>query len=200
MRTSTMEIDICCKGLLDVPGDVNISVTELILASNQIRWIEGPAFHGLLILEILDLNFNQVTYISPKAFRSNHVLRRINLIDHRLMAIPENFGEAADSLEILAMKVLISKHILQRVNLTGYPRLWEITFSNAAPANGIFTLKNLPRMTALYAEHCALTSFPNLSEAPNLWKASLHTGFFTSIPQEQLARSTRLQYLNRPGG
>ena len=199
VTSSEFTIDICCQKLLDVPQDINNSITSLDLKWNRIRQIMENAFDDLYLLEFLNLDFNKVSYISPKAFRNNHVLHYIKLYDHRLMAIPEQFGEAADSLVRLEMKVR-SKHILQSVNFTDYPLLEWVSFTKSAPANGVITLKNLPSLKLWYGEHCALTSFPNFSEAPHLEKANLHTGFFPLIPQEYLAGSTKLKHLNLPNG
>ena len=95
----------------------------------------------------------------------------------------------------------MGKHTLQNVNFTDYPLLEWISFRKNIPADGIITLKKkLPSFRFWFAEHCALTSFPNLSEAPNLIRAQLHTGLFTSIPPEYLAGSTKLRYLTLLNG
>ena len=199
ITTSALKTDFSGKRYHDLPDDVNTNVTELILLYNDFRRIEDHTFDGLFLLEILNLNWNGVTYISPRAFWNNPLLWEIKLYEHRLLAIPENFGEAADSLVNLEMNVRRT-HVLQRVNFTEYPLLESILFTHGTPANGIFTLKNLPSLKWLYAEHCALISFPNLSEAPNLDAASLHKGLFTSIPKEYLAVSTKLNVLRLPDG
>ena len=140
VTSSEFTIDICCQKLFDVPQDINNSITSLDLKWNRIRQIMENAFDDLYLLEFLNLDFNKVSYISPKAFRNNHVLHHIKLYDHRLMAIPEQFGEAADSLMRLEMKGR-SKHILQSVNFTDYPLLEWVSFTKSAPANGVITLK-----------------------------------------------------------
>ena len=192
MTTSALQIIL--KGLPDVPGGINASATELILQGNQIRRIEDNTFDNLLILEILNLGKNPVEYISPNAFRNNLVLRQIILYEHRLVTIPEKFGEVADSLVTLYMRVK-GKHTLKSMNFTDYPNLDWMTLKNTRPADGIITLKNLSSFTRMHSEYCALTSFPNLSEAPNLAIAYLTQGLFTSIPPQYLAGLTRLKKL-----
>ena len=199
ITTSALKIDFGGKHYHVLPGDINPNVTELDLLYNDFRRIENHTFDGLFLLEILVLDWNGVKYISPKAFWNNPVLWKIDLYEHRLLVIPENFGEAADSLVELGMKVR-SKHVLQTVNFTDYPLLEGISFTHGTPANGIITLKNLPSLKWLYAEHCGLISFPNLSETPNLETTNLHTGFYTSIPKEYLASSTKLWALRLPDG
>nr|XP_039260566.1 uncharacterized protein LOC120336866 [Styela clava] len=81
----------------DVPDDV----TELRMWFQGIVSIEGSSFHRLNKLKVLNLQHNQISYLSIDAFRGLSELRELDLSYNRVQAIPSLTFKYLSNLEVL---------------------------------------------------------------------------------------------------
>ncbi|GFG30556.1 hypothetical protein Cfor_10839, partial [Coptotermes formosanus] len=75
-------VDCSARGLKEVPKDIPIYTTELLLSENKIREVHNKMFVGLTNLKTLALYDNQITCVMPGSFDFLTSLHSLNLLSN----------------------------------------------------------------------------------------------------------------------
>ncbi|KAK0396624.1 hypothetical protein QR680_001791 [Steinernema hermaphroditum] len=91
------------RGIRDIPHDIPIFTTELILSNNNISIIRSSSsLERLKNLRILDLSHNEISSIEDKAFQGLPQLSQLNLSSNDIRHFTHSqFGSAVTNLELL---------------------------------------------------------------------------------------------------
>ena len=93
-----LHIDLSHRDLINLPNNINSTVTTWDLANNKIKSINATSLIALQDLVILSLAYNEIHYISEEAFGSNPKLSELYLQGNRIESMTSSFGAAHKSL------------------------------------------------------------------------------------------------------
>ena len=162
--------------LTAIPTDINPDVTILQLEYNDVTHIEEGDLGSLVWLQVL--------YIGHNIVMSHYTLPEFPLAFVGLWP------------SIVYLDVKNGELITQTVILARFPLLQRFAINDVKIK---LEMGHLPSLKEMYAQRCALDTFPNLSGAPGLEWVQLHNNNFTEVPQSALMGLKNLARLNFPG-
>ena len=180
--------------LTAIPTDINPDVTILQLEYNDVTHIEEGDLGSLVWLQVLYIGHNKINFISQAAFINNTKLGKIVMSHYTLPEFPLAFVGLWPSIVYLDIKN--GELITQTVILARFPLLQRFAINDVKIK---LEMGHLPSLKKMYAQRCALDTFPNLSGAPGLEWVQLHNNNFTEVPQSALMGLKNLARLNFPG-
>uniref|UniRef100_A0A4W4EJ99 Ig-like domain-containing protein n=2 Tax=Electrophorus electricus TaxID=8005 RepID=A0A4W4EJ99_ELEEL len=80
-------VDCGSLGMDKFPPLLPPSISVLDLSYNQLTWLAPGTFHGLPRLDVLRLSHNRISLLSPAAFHNASVLRHLDLSSNRLQVV-----------------------------------------------------------------------------------------------------------------
>ena len=95
---NTTKVNCQYKFLTEVPKNIPVTTTELLLDGNVITGITKDDFHGLTALRILTLTTNKISHIEPGTFDSLKHLLSLQLSDNELSNINKTLFQNLTSL------------------------------------------------------------------------------------------------------
>ena len=124
-----MTVDCENAGLKKIPETIPKQVYRLLLAKNDLRWIE-PAifdFSGFQNLEVIDFSKNsKLSYIDELTFSTNSKLKEVNLDNTGIKNFVGFYAPGlkilslnTDSLEVFNMDMFVEKIIAANYSISG---------------------------------------------------------------------------------
>ena len=186
------------KGYTDVPQDIDIAVTCLSLAKNEIAVLDSSSFALYTQLYSLTLNRNPLIEIKSGTFDTTPHLEIFECKACQIDSFPPDFGPATTSLTTLVLKhgmavisILGQLQLHRFVNLTKL----DITGHSIPDMNAIYLP---PTITKLYFAEVSLTTFPNLSSTrlPHLLYINANENNFRDDPNPFLGVSLTMYMMD----
>ncbi|NXA31147.1 GPV protein, partial [Eudromia elegans] len=171
----SLKDEIRCSGphIKDLESlNLPCNMTKIHITNTQVTSLQDT-FSRMLPLQILILASNNISVISPLAFKGLHRLKALKLLDNKLVELPEEVFDDMESLQQL---------IMENNRLT---RIGENLFGKLASLRELFLNKN--QLTAL--PRGALRKLARL-EVLNLSRNNL-----AALPSTAFSALTRLQKL-----
>ena len=170
-------VDRANQDLKAVPKDIDPDVTILKLSKNSITQIEDDDMAGLLRLEKLNIEFNEVRFISAKAFLNNTQLAELLLSYNPLRNLTLGYLPS------------LKKLYAQRCNLKIFPDLSGTLNLEVAQLHGNdfthisqYAVSGLIKLRKLAFSHGDVRYLPDLSHLMSLEKLVIADNALTSLP------------------
>jgi len=111
-------INFCNNNLTAVPMNLPRTLTRLMLVSNQVKYVGWKPLSGLVRLQHLQLDSNQLTdnSFASSTFHDTKSLHDLLLVDNKLKSIPEGLPP---SLKLLKL----SKNLINTISITSLEKL-----------------------------------------------------------------------------
>ena len=163
--TLSVYVDRSNRNLLEVPRNISLGVTTLILDDNMITSIDVGSFRNFSDLIKLTLRDNGLTHIGQGTFDHNCKLQLLFLDKNLIEKLPDSFGCSALSMSELSVWDALDPTKEHKYNFTEFTNLLEL-FIGGNEISGQFDASLLPRNLELMSFNVNyITSIVNLAEA-----------------------------------
>ena len=197
-KNEGLRVDLTQQNLTDVPGDIDINVTELDLSKNEITHITNNSFMLYNQLTRISLHDNDVIIIEDGSYDHNAKLKYLDLSGYKIQQVPQSFGPATKSLEVVHLWTALDKGVVKKLDLKRMMNLRWLNISNI-DHQGIVEPAVLPnKLETVILNSANIIVFPNFTKfTPNASHISIGGNhYLTRIPDSSLTGNLALKELN----
>ena len=197
-KNEGMRVDLTKQNLTDVPGDIDVNVTELDLSENEITNITNNSFVFYNQLIRISLHDNDLIIIEDGSFDHNAKLKYLDMSDNKIQQVPQSFGPATKSLEVVQLWAALDKGAVKKLNLKRMINLRWLNIGNI-DHQGMVDPAVLPnKLETVNLNAANVIVFPNFTKfTPNVSHISIGGNhYLTRIPDSSLSGNLALKELN----
>ncbi|XP_019639662.1 PREDICTED: uncharacterized protein LOC109481527 [Branchiostoma belcheri] len=195
---SVGSVDCNGRGLKDVPANIPLNTTKLVLRSNSIQNLSDADFSNLTSLEELYLDYNDIRVLPARVFLHLTRLKKLYLSDNHITDLPDGVFSHLTSLKRLYLRNNNISRLPAVVfsHLTRLERLYLPDNHIADLPDGVFS--NLNILEWLYLRNNNITSLPAgvFSHLTMLDRLDLGNNDIRVLPAGVFSRLPRLTVLS----